>query len=271
MVLSKEKSLKALFPSWTLDHREIVWLWWQWKEAGCSDVSVEDFGTTFMRESMAKEIEKFHLVRGLNDKKNWMMIPRENLPDIEKNPRAVQWLTKEFKRNRASSRLTLPRVLSDWEYLVAIIDIWDDSVEEKLKFLGVLLKKWRAHLLEDTNFRWFKEADQKERCQLAWDWYQQHHVFLVRRERIFTDYDDLILFWDSSSLELDEKRFHVSEIKKEWKKIQAKKNQIGKKQSNFVLPDDVKAQLDTLAMQSGLTKKQVIEKLIRNAVKNGLP
>ena len=54
-------------------------------------------------------------------------------------------------------------------------------------------------------------------------------------------------------------------------KDSGKKNQIGKKQSNFVLPDDVKDQLDALAGQFGLTKKQIIEKLIRYAAKNGLP
>jgi hypothetical protein len=273
---SRRLPLQRELPGWTLDERTVTWLWMVLRDMDRQQrlglrLDDREFGARAMFDEMADVIHRLQLADKLFDEKQMYVLPAHDLQWIEKSGRQVNWLLHELTQNSDTPRLKWPSRLNHKDAVIAVIDFWPDPIADKKKRTERLRRGWLQHLEEDKYFAWLKKDNEKQKCEVAWDWYQDNHHRHLRETSRFAKPDNILFFLDTSGFTLDEKRFHIEEIKKELKRRQARSNLEGKKQTNFALPEEVRRQLDELVEQYGLTKKQIIERLIRHAAANGLP
>jgi len=256
------------FPDWELGQRDLLWLWWHTRHE--VELGPDDYLAPNMGEIISNRISGQH-IQQLKNKKPAEMLPAAKLPKIENDPRAVRWMINEFAKRRHPALQELPQILSGWETLVALIDLELGACEYKLSMLQRMEADWASLRHGDQHFRWFHGPSEKARCKTAWEWYAARAINSVDTTgqlpaAPFQNYDELASFWDTADLRLGERRHHLEQIKKFWKNLETKKNQVGKKQTNVLLSAEAAAALAQLTATWGMTKKEVFDKLLLDAV-----
>lgn len=151
------------------------------------------------------------------------------------------------------------------------IDWSPSSLSDKRSILDQLQARWVQNQYEDKYFTWYASADkEKERCESAWYWYKDNHSNCTSNIEKFVRSDDVLTFLDHCPFTLDEKRFHLEQIKKKFKAQQTGANRKGKRQTNLTLSDDTSKVLDHLAEKYRMTKTELVECLIQNAHERGM-
>lgn len=269
--------LQRELPGWTLDDRTVTWLWMvlrdmdQHQRLGLRGLSADEFGTKAMYLDMAEAILRVGRANELRDQKTMQFLPSEDLKWIWKDRRLINWLMHEVERMYRVPKSSYPPNLDQKSTIIALIDFREASISEKRLDFERLKERWNRHIQLDNYYSWFREGNEKKKCEAAWDWYQKEHASHFRTTLKFSKLDDILFSLDSLEFSREARQFHIESIKKELKRQQARSNLEGKKQTNFALPEDVRRQLDELVEKYGLTKKQIIERLIKNAAANGLP
>lgn len=269
-------ALQRELPGWTLSDRTVTWLWMSLRARDRAQglrldgLDMDEFGSRAMFEDMANAIREHHLDGALNDEKAMHILPGDDLQWIEKRGRQVNWLLHEIDRRYETPQSKCPPILNQRDTIVALIDSWAAPVAEKQRRLVQLRADWNRHIETDRYYSWFKTGKEKQKCEAAWDWYQKEHGRLLHASARFSKLDDILFFLDTQEFSLEERQFHIEKIKQELKRQQARANLKDKKQSNFALSEEVRVQLESLVAQYGMTRRQIIERLIRNAVINGL-
>lgn len=256
--------LALTLPGWKLDKRELIWLWYQLRED--MQLEVEDFSDRTLPVRIATFLTPMGATR-LTNKRAREMPSIRLLERFEGDRRATTWMRNELRLQAPQGGAWLPRALEPWDELIALIDLSDGSVEEKLAMIEGLTQRWARHLHDDQYFRWLKGLDEKRRCGIAWDWYSRYGKSNPPAPR-FQSYEDIACFWDATIWKVDEKRLHLEQIKKYWKNLQIKESQAGKKQTNVLLSNEATAALDYLTTRWGMTKKEVFDKLLRDAARD---
>jgi hypothetical protein len=269
--------LQRELPGWTLDDRTVTWLWMvlrdmdQKQRLGLRGLSAGEFDTKAMYVDMAHALLRLKLADALHDQKTMQFLPSEDLKWIWKDRRLINWLMHEVERMYRVPKSSYPPNLDQKNTIIALIDFREASISQKRRDLDRLKESWNRHIQLDNYYSWFREGNEKKKCEAAWDWYQREHASHFRTTLKFSKLDDILFSLDSLEFNREARQFHIESIKKELKRQQARSNLEGKKQTNFALPEEVRRQLDELVEQHGLTKKQIIELLIRDAAENGLP
>jgi len=269
-------ALQRELPGWTLSDRTVNWLWISLRERDraldlrLDGLNMDEFGSRAMFEDMANAIREHRLYGALNDEKAMHILPGDDLLWIEKRGRQVNWLVHEIDRKYEISRSKCPPILNQRDTVVALIDTWKAPIAEKQKRLVRLRANWNRHLEADRYYSWFKTGKEKQKCEAAWDWYHKEHGRSLHASTKFSKLDDILFFLDTHEFSLEERQFHIEKIKQELKRQQARANLKDKKQSNFALSEEVRGQLEGLVAKYGMTRRQIIERLIRNATIHGL-
>lgn len=255
--------LATLFPEWKLDRRDLIWLWWQMREA--INLSTEDCFSLSAQSLIAQHLSPAE-AEALREEKQRAMLPASKLPQVQRSPRAIRWMLNEYRKMPAYPWDWLPTFLSDWERLVALVDIEHVSLETKLSRLQHWERSWTETILEDRHFRWLQGPDERGRCQAAWEWYHNSgHPKPIGQP--FKNYDEVAIYWDTQDWRLDEKRHHLEQIQKYRRNLLTKKNQVGKKQTNLLLSEEAKEALQRLAEDSNMTLTKVVEWLLETEMK----
>lgn len=263
-------------PQWRLDDRTIAWLWMSLRdkrrvqELGLGGLNIEQYDTRAMFGDMTRAIHELDLEGVLYDEKARFVLPMDDFRWFIKDSRKVNWILLKLKDTDGWRNLICPAKLNREDTLIVLVDSWRASAPKKRRLLDQLKEDWIQHTELDQFYSWFNERDQKKRCEVAWEWYRREHPRTLRATQKFTNLNDLLFFLDAQDFSIDARMLHIAEIRKEFKRQQVRENLKGKKQSNFALPDEVRDQLDELVERYGLTKRQIIERLIRNATINGL-
>ncbi|WP_175194418.1 hypothetical protein [Achromobacter deleyi] len=252
-----------------MDQRDLLWLWWHMRDElglGPDDYLAPDLGERIYKCSRGQYLEH------LRNERSTALLPAYKLPNIEHDLRAIRWMINEFDKCEHSALPHLPRILTEWETLIALIDIEPGTLEYKLSMLESMEADWARLRHDDQHFRWLAGASAKARCRTAWEWYARPTGAASRASASlpatpFQSYDELASFWDIADLRLGERRHDLDQIKKYWKNLQTKENQAGKKQTNVLLSTDAAAALDQLTAAWGKTKKEVFDKLLLDAVR----
>lgn len=260
--------LQAVFGR-KLSRREVIWLWLTLRDER-PNINLGEFDSEDMEAQMANLVLGGFSRATLLARLRTTLLPEENLEWIKNDRRQLKWLEPHLLRIFFKGRLDIPASLTRRERIVATLDWSDVSLEDKIHYVNRAKEDWALLQGEDKFFSWFEtNGNTKLKCQLAWDWYQTHHpnpTYSTRPPR-FSSVEEILIFLDASRFEIDEKRFHVEEIKKEWKRNQVKKNLNGKKQTNLALSDEARRKLDQLAEMWGQTMVTVVERLILEAHK----
>ncbi|CAG4886648.1 hypothetical protein [Paraburkholderia saeva] len=273
---SRRATLRRELPDWTLDDRTVTWLWMVLRDIdreqrlGLTGLDNDKFGMQAMYQDMAAIVRRCGLANPLHDQRTTQLLNAEDLQWIEKRGRQINWLIHEIEKKYETPRSECPPGLNQREAAVALIDSWNIPITDKQRRLARLKSDWNHHLELDRHYAWFKNGKEKQKCEAAWDWYQKEHARSLHASARFSKLHDILFFLDTQDFSLEERQFHIEKIKQELKRQQARANLKDKKQSNFALSEEVRDQLEGLVAQYGLTRRQIIERLIRNAAINGL-
>lgn len=272
MAVRNNDQLQLFFPDWDLDDRVINWLWLVLRDEG-AELHVDDFGTPSMWDSMAYFISHNRgLINEMEDAKSRFFIPEHDLKWIEKTGRQPTWLLRRYLQNSDNRAPRCPVYLNPRQKLVALLDYSNSTIFDKQSTLDLLRADWVQHQVDDRCFNWYGSGDkEKQKCQIAWCWYQDNRRRAATYVEKFIKLEDVLVFLDGTHFSLDEKRYHLEQIKKKFKAHQTQANREGKKQTNISLSDNARLQLDRLAKKEKRTKTEVIELLIQNAHEHGMP
>lgn len=266
MSLIHEDRLQELFPHWRLERREIIWLFFNLQSRG----AIFNFDLPGLREGMANYITNFNLTAEINIQKSYLLLPEQAFSWVEKNGRQPAWLLREVQR-RFNGILVDPASLTPKERLIALFDNWNIEKSSKLSAVDQLKGAWVQQQLQDRKLSWYASAGkEKQKSQLAWQWYQKQHQFVAMYATKFSGFQDILEFLDSTNFSQEEKLHHLEQIKKRFKAQQTQANRRGKVQTNLSLSDIARSQLEELARRERKTKTEVIELLIQSAHENGL-
>lgn len=255
--------LQAL-PGWTLNAREVVWLWLFLTEREGARLKDCSLNSPTMRDQIAQYLEyKSRLRDKLNDAREIELLPEVAFGWIEKTGRQPKWLAAEtIKKTGLKLRSSVFRTLSSKSQLIALFDLWETDFSRKEGVLHRLSVDWNEHLQTDKIFIWFKDQDERRKCSLAWSWLEKNKPDLTRREKPFTRLAELLDFFDHSGASSGEKELYVEKIKRRWSTQKTRENNPGKKQYNFELTANINAALDKLAQDHHLSRTKILEKLI---------
>lgn len=264
------QKLKDAFPQWNWSPRVLTWLWLVLEAKG-SRLSPDEFGVEAMYDEMGDFAYNERLHDLLNDEYQTSMLPEHSLEWIDKNGRQVNWLFYKLKEERNRLPRQYPVKLNVREKFIAAIDYLAIPLSKKEKLIEQLNRSWVRHSAEDKHYDWFKGSQPKLRCEIAWNWYQENYPRRMRETLKFKNLSDVLVFLDTSGFELDEKRFHIEQIKKKFNLNKTKANLDGKKQTNLALREEIREQFDELAKKERMTLVEIAEHLIQHAHRYGMP
>lgn len=271
MALNYHKDrLQALFPHWHLGDREINWLWLNFQAQGATPY-LGNFRARTMRDGMADYINQGGLAAAIDNQKSYALLPEHAFDWIGKNGRQPAWLLRQVERIYQGVPV-YPVDLTPRERLIALFDLWNTDKSNKQFKLNELKAAWVQQQRYDKLLSWYASAGkEKQKCQITWQWYQDHHQLLAVHATEFSEMENILGFLDGTNFSQEEKLHHLEQIKKKFKAQQTQANRQGKKQTNISLSEDARRQLDDLARQQQRTKTEIIELLIRNAHEHDIP
>lgn len=257
-------NLSECVQGWTLDDREVVWLWLFLTEREGISLNDCSLNSSTMRDQIAHELRyKQELRANLTRARETTLLPDQAFDWVEKIGRQPKWLIAQAtKKTGLRVRSSVFRTLSFKPQLIAIFDLWDADFSRKEGFLRKLASDWSTHLQTDKVFLWFKGQDGPEKYSLAWGWLEKNKPELTSKKQPFTQFGGLLEFFDGSGASPDEKGLYVDKIKRRWSTRKTREKNSHKKQYNFELTNTVNASLDKLAQAHQLSRTKVIEKLI---------
>lgn len=264
MQINANDNLSHTLAGWTLNAREVIWLWLFLTERESARFDDCSLNSPTMRDQIAQYLEhKPRLRDELNSARERELLPEEAFGWIEKTGRQPKWLAAEaMKKTDLKLRSSVFRTLPSKPQLIALFDLWRADFSRKEGVLHRLSVDWNEHLQADKIFIWFKDQDEREKCSLAWSWLEKSKPELTRREKPFTRLAELLDFFDHSGASSGEKELYVGKIKRRWSTQKTRENNPDKKQYNFELTNNINAALDKLAQDHDLSRTKILEKLI---------
>ncbi|MFV9475518.1 hypothetical protein ACM5Q9_13955 [Advenella sp. RU8] len=268
MAINPNDDLAKLFSNYNVNRRFVFFLWILLKYENINAIEF-DFEIHSIRNKLFEYINKNQIDYNIH------MFPKQFLPDnefnwIEENGYQPDWLLLEFIKNTGIS-IQFINHPNPKDILIGLFDIWNKSIQDKKITIENLKNSWAQRQSFIKNFYWYKSSGkEKQKCQIAWQWYQQNHEILLGPNKLFSKLDDILYFLDKTIFSPTEKLYHLEQIKKKFKALQTKENRQGKKQTNISLSEESRQKLEELAKQGRITKTEVIEILIKMAYKNGM-
>ncbi|MBC3884111.1 ribbon-helix-helix domain-containing protein [Undibacterium griseum] len=198
------------------------------------------------------------------------LLPVEVLEWISANKRQLAWIATYLRRNYQCQFEKSPAQLQGRDLIIAAIDIWDISLETKLKEVHRIERDWKKHCEADDIFEWFNDKDAVIRCEVAWEWLKEKERGFYRSQSETPNLENLLMFYDESGYSDSKKKLDVIAIKQRYTQRRYREKHDGKKQCNLLLSVQGIRTLDHLAEKYALSKSQLIESLIKMEVEQGL-
>ncbi|WP_186426468.1 ribbon-helix-helix protein, CopG family [Cupriavidus metallidurans] len=238
---------------------------------GDSDVELEQ-----MLRQQTAPIQTLHAGKFFNQTEDFDWVGTDH--------RQLCWL---INQTHNSLRIRIPDAearFSKRDYLICLIDLALASLLDKKNHLERLHHAWLRHLRDTSYLNWFCDDDDPGRCDFAWQVLETRMQYMLldsfqfnsvigQEFRKYPGGTGLKCYFDSLQVSDFEKQSHVAHIKKLWSQRKYRERQEKNKvrQRNFVLPDATIKNLDKLAKGLGVSRTQVLERLIELAVRHGMP
>lgn len=246
-------------------HDVWLWLWLYLFHDKARKLDRNTCNGATMRDVIARALRRApHLIKLIPSKKDRYLVPDEQLAWIAKDERQIQWLLPKVDDLTGNNFPRGIAHLTGRSRIIAMLDVWQEDIEEKTQKIDRLHECWRRHLARDSQFEWFTDKKEgKQRCICAWEWIEKNHLGLFSRKLPISNYSELLIFFDQANLGRHEQKAMIQEIKKRWSRQQFDERNADKKQINVLLSKAVIAQLDELAKRHDLKRAQVLETLVR--------
>lgn len=272
MTLRVTDELSRLLGETTWNNRYDIWLWLSLYIYEQADFDPDGCNGSSMRDRIARFLKNNPLSKErLALEKDRFLIPNAHLKWITGEERQHQWLVPRIEDITDERRISrLPRLLGK-ELLVAMIDIWDTDISEKVKALESLRRSWQRHKEMDYVFEWFDDKKEgPERRKLAWEWLRKNERRLIRSTPSFDNHNELLMFFDRADLREAERTLIIQGIRRSWNRQQHRDRMEGKKQYNFILSEKTVGLLDELAEIHSLKRAQILELLVKMESETGI-
>ncbi|WP_156952578.1 hypothetical protein [Microvirgula aerodenitrificans] len=255
----------------TSNYRRDIWMWLflnEYRDAkfhcvGCGGISMRQMVARHLQENPGHK-------KDILARRDWFMVPEGELAWITDEKRQYEWLFERLQRMTGENLAPNFPNLQGRNLLIAMLDIWDSPLKEKIVDIKGIKEHWIYHKNGDIKFKWFADASEGERrCRFASDWLQKNDRYLARSMGVFENYAELLICFDKKNLNSAELKLLLMNIRRSWNRQSSRERQVGKKQYNFVLSNKVVECLDKLAEDHALRRAQVLELLIKKEFENG--
>lgn len=263
--------LASLLQDRHVDRRQDIWLWLHLYIRRNEKLDPETCNGQTMRNEIAKYLRWEPILQNfIPTMKDQLLLPKKTLEWIENDERQPRWLLpriEEITYERLPNDLIR---LSGRDRVIAAIDIWEATLQRKALAVERLQEAWLNHKLKDRDFKWFTDQkDGTKRCIYAWEWIDEHYLRKLSLHSPFSNYQELLIFFDQERMDQYRQRAIVNKIRTKWNNAQHKKRTAHMKQINVKIPLEVVNQLKTLQEKHDLSSAKVVEKLIRMEIQKG--
>ncbi len=192
------------------------------------------------------------------------------------NERLIQWLlfvtenawlnrpTRESSYHKGFVDHTLPPQLSLRDKIIARTDLWDEPLNEKEQLVAGMKKSWGAVQLDARHLlSWLERSNGRQH-----DWVLEY----IQRKggprsafgipQLSNSYNTILSWFDCWPGHRAEKELFLRTMGQRWSQAKYKKKLRGK-QHNFILTKETNNQLNKLKKTWGVSRNQVIERLIQ--------
>jgi len=241
------------------------WIWFYLNWANNANFPA----ASFMAPNMRQIIDDFANRTGISitwlieEESSKHLLPQERLEWITEDKRQIEWLQSYLAKQFPGTFFSPPPRLLGRNLIVTNIDIWQTDLSNKARMVEQMKLSWDLHRQSDVIFKWFREKDERSRCEVAEKWLSEKKYAPQWKAFTIASYEDLLIFFDTQYLNDAEKKLIVAEIKKRASQLQYRKKMTDKKQCNLVLSNKAILDLEKLAAKYGVSRPQIIEALIQ--------
>lgn len=252
--------LARIFDDKTVNHRRDLWLWF-WLSGQGIHLGTYAESNIGMRDKMGNFlIQNVQLIQQIRDEKRRLLLSEQHLDWLNGEDRQTKWVLSRFMQLAMLTWNNIPQHVSGKDQLILSIDLWQVDTTHKKVVLDDLKSQWSHHKSSDKTYKWFKDNDEKS--ALAWDWLNKNTSFTQLHSRPFEKYEDLLIFFDSENLTIEQKTLYIDRIKKRWSQQKYRESLTGRAQYNFILSDKAAANLDRLASHYEIGRAKTLEILL---------
>lgn len=264
MALQIGDDLAQILGETEYSHRYDVWLWYTllFYDSAFNPQNFADFG---MRDKMARYLQtRTWRVEELLKERRKQLVHKREIEWITEDRRTTEWMTREIKNSTGHSQLDNYFDLKEKDLPIAILDVWQRDITQKINLLRDLKQRWSNHRSNDKVYTWFKDDNQKS--QFAWDWLEKNPSVFTLGSTAFETFEDILIFFDKANYSREQKELYIGKIKKGWGQKKYRENLKDKSQYNFVISDKAIDNLDKLAARYEISRARTLEILIEMEV-----
>ncbi|RUC61454.1 hypothetical protein [Pseudomonas aeruginosa] len=260
MAIHINDQLSNLIGNNEYNKRRDIWLWARLNELGGNLGHIEQAGNN-IREKISHLLTlNPQLTEPLKNEMTNRLLPDSDFKWINEGRRQINWITSKISEKSNIPLFNLPISLHNMDRLFFIIDIWATDVTYKKITLNDIQEKWRLQKKYDKPFEWFR--DDRKKTKLAWEWLQKNTYLAGVQTQFSEDYDDLLIFFDNTSITPEQKELYLGKIKRSWSQKKYRENLEGKEQCNLTLSTKSIETLKNLAARHDISRNRVIEILL---------
>ncbi|MBA4709126.1 hypothetical protein [Aquitalea aquatica] len=259
----REDKLSRMFDRQITDHRFEDFLWFFINSKTEKFIHIE-YGLNNRNKMADFLIQNPPLQKLAIDAANRGRLSENCLDWITEDKRQTDWLINYFCEIFKYNRQRLPKLLTERDTVIALIDHWDIENFEKSTFVNDAKFAWSARQDKDRVYDWFKKnEEEEERCRFAWVWLKESATYPKMSRLATRNHLELILLFEAISSSEDWIELTIEKIKKAWNQRRYRQNLKGKKQCNFILTENAINLLNRLSEKHDLTRAEIIEVLIK--------
>ena len=188
-----------------------------------------------------------------------VLVEESHFKWMDNSKRQNAWLNRNIFLQPGHTELPLSAV-TPRDLIVARIDLWSTTKNEKKVFLENLEKNWKT-VHANKKFDWFKDDNRK--CALAWSWLNKHTTLDFHGFAPFEDYEDLMIYFDNDVKMLTTPiNEYIPKIKARWAQNKYREKNNEKSQRSFLLSNETISTLEQLSKIHEVSKARILEILI---------
>lgn len=266
MALRINDNLERLFNPITINNRIAHWLWhWLNHRNINPDTHTEASPKLNLRNRLELVFkENLSLLNEAKQEHSVSIIPDSKLEWLNEGERLETWIKPII-----TTYTQLPLYIGsapDKDKIILNIDLWGTNTLQKMKTLEILKAAWATQKSKDKMYKWF--FDDTEKCKLASDWLTNNITGFMKPLKAFEKTEDLIIYFETSLINEDIIKYHISQIRKRWSQNKYRETNKEKSQKNFLLSNKATKKLAQLSNKYGISQSRTIEILIEMESKN---
>ncbi|WP_258023458.1 hypothetical protein [Pseudomonas aeruginosa] len=270
MAIHINDKLQRTFRGLNADSRFTTWLWFFIKFHS-PQAYLGEFRSPGMRDRMAEVINQDpHRADFIEAQSAISLLPAQSLQWITNDKRQNIFLIRKLAEKNGNNYLVSSANLTGRDLTIATIDTWQTDQTQKSALVSQIKWEWELHTSSDHMFKWFDDADEREKLNTAWEIAKNKYSSLLFQQTPFQEKNDFIIFFDSQFLTASDKTLLMESIKKRWSQNKYRAKMTGKKQYNFILSDKTIKRLDNLADKHNLKRTQVLDILLQMEEEKGI-